>query len=205
MNILDRFYRNIRKQKNIVIVSGLPRSGTSMMMKMLEVGGIPMLTDHQRVADEDNPKGYYEFERAKKLKEGDTSWLPDAQGKVVKVISALLEYLPGEYRYQVIFMRRAVPEILASQRKMLVHRGEDPEKVSDAELGTLFEGHLQKVETWLEAQSNFDVKYVNYNQLLKNTAPGVREVNAFLGGNLDVEAMISVIDPHLYRQRDSNA
>lgn len=174
-----------------------------MMMKMLEAGGIPVLTDHQRVADEDNPKGYYEFERAKKLKEGDTGWLPQAEGKVVKVISALLEHLPGDYRYRVVFMGRAIPEILASQRKMLVHRGEDPEKVSDSELAPLFEKHLQSVQAWLKAQPNFEVLYVNYNQLLENPAPGVAQVKTFLGVDLDAEAMMAVIDPDLYRQRQN--
>ncbi len=93
------------------IVSGLPRSGTSLMMMMLESTGIPPLTDHQRSADNDNPRGYYEFERVKKLRQGDKDWLPQAQGKVVKVISALLAYLPPDYTYQVLFMQRALPEI----------------------------------------------------------------------------------------------
>jgi hypothetical protein len=117
-----------RKNKDlaerIVVVSGLPRSGTSMMMKMLEAGGIPVLTDYEREADEDNPKGYFEFERVKNLKDGDDAWLPQAKGKVVKVIAALLTDLPSSYEYEVIFMRRAMPEILASQRQMLIRRGE---------------------------------------------------------------------------------
>ena len=112
-------------EQTITIVSGLPRSGTSMMMKMLEAGGIPPLTDEIRTADTDNPKGYYEFERVKKMDKGDTAWLENAQGKSVKVISALLKHLPSDYRYRVIFMRRDMSEILASQKKMLDHRGED--------------------------------------------------------------------------------
>ena len=110
----------------IVVVSGLPRSGTSMMMKMLEAGGIPPVTDELRTADDDNPKGYYEFERVKQMDKGDTAWVADAQGKVVKVISALLKHLPSSHNYQVIFLRRHMSEILASQRKMLIRRGEDP-------------------------------------------------------------------------------
>ncbi len=109
-------------QKEIVVVSGLPRSGTSMMMKMLEQGGLQVVTDSLRTADDDNPKGYYEFETVKQMPSGQTAWLDGAQGKVVKVISALLEYLPSKYHYKVIFMERAIGEVLASQKKMLDNR-----------------------------------------------------------------------------------
>ena len=121
----------------ITVVSGLPRSGTSMMMKMLAAGGIPPLTDALRAADRDNPKGYYEFERVKQLDKGDTAWLPLAQGKVVKVISFLLQYLPPDQTYQVVFLRRNIDEILASQRKMLIHRGEDPDQMDDAQVAAM--------------------------------------------------------------------
>ena len=120
-------------QEPITIVSGLPRSGTSMMMKMLEAGGMPVLTDSWRSADEDNPKGYYEFERVKQIKT-DQAWLPQAQGKVVKMISELLQYLPPIYCYRVIFMRRKLEETLASQRQMLQRRGEPAPVVSDESL-----------------------------------------------------------------------
>src|SRR5687768_1736541 len=109
----------------ITVVSGLPRSGTSMMMKMLEAGGLEPVVDHVRKPDEDNPKGYYEFERVKAL-ENDREWLPEAKGKFVKVISMLLRHLPADHRFKVIFMQRNMPEVLASQKKMLVRRGEDP-------------------------------------------------------------------------------
>jgi hypothetical protein len=185
----------------VVVVSGLPRSGTSMLMRMLDAGGIPPLTDHLRAADDDNPRGYYEFEPVKKLREGDTSWLPQAQGKAVKVISALLTYLPAGYAYRVLFIQRALPEILASQRKMLIHRGEDPDKVSDAEMAVYFEKHLAQVTAWLAEQPNIATLYVDYNAMLKDPAPFVEQINAFLGGGLDVEKMIGVVDPTLYRQR----
>ncbi len=189
------------KKQPIVVVSGLPRSGTSMMMKMLEAGGIPPITDNIRTADDDNPKGYYEFERVKKLKDGDVSWVPEAQGKAVKVISALLEHLPAAYEYRVIFMRRAMPEILASQKRMLVNRGEDPDKVSDEEMTRLYEKHLAKIESWLRAQENFRVLYIHYNKILQNPAPYVSQINAFLGNRLDTQKMAQVVDPSLYRQR----
>ena len=185
----------------ITVVSGLPRSGTSMMMKMLEAGGLPPLTDNLRTADEDNPKGYYEFERVKQLPKGDVAWLPDAQGKVVKVIAALLPSLPGGYHYRVIFMQRAMPEVLASQRQMLVRRGEDPDKIPDEVMANLFQKHLKQVDTWMSGQSNVQRLDVNYNEMLKNPAPFIAQVNQFLGGQLDVPQMAQVVDPSLHRQR----
>ena len=139
----------------VTIVSGLPRSGTSMMMKVLEAGGLPVVTDEQRTADEDNPKGYFELERVKQLDKGDTAWVAEAQGKVVKVISALLEYLPPAYTYRVVFIRREMSEILASQKKMLERRGEPTDRISDEELARLFSKHVQKVETWLREEQTY--------------------------------------------------
>ena len=185
----------------ITVVSGLPRSGTSMMMKMLEAGGIPPLTDRLRTADEDNPKGYYEFERVKKLPEGDTSWLPDAVGKSVKVIAALLQYLPAEYEYSVILMRRAMDEILSSQRQMLIRRGEDPDKMDDAVIAGLFEKHMRQVEAWIASQPNIHSLDVSYNDMLQYPVAYVDKINRFLGGRLDASRMAEVIDPALYRQR----
>ncbi len=203
LTMLTKLVSLFRKQNTprIVVVSGLPRSGTSLMMKMLEAGGIPPLTDNIRTADEDNPKGYYEFERVKKLREGDTAWIPLAEGKAVKVIAALLPYLPDTYRYHVVFMRRAMPEILASQRQMLIRRGEDPDKISDEEIARLFQKHLQKVKAWMAQQPHLAYIEVSYNELLAAPRPVVERVNQFLGGNLDVERMAQVVDPSLYRQR----
>jgi hypothetical protein len=185
----------------ITVVSGLPRSGTSMMMKMVEAGGIAPLTDRLRAADVDNPKGYYEFERVKQLDKGDTAWLPEARGKVVKVISALLKHLPPGEQYRVIFVRRHMSEILASQRKMLVHRGEDPDKQDDAQMAMLFEKHVRQVEEWLRNQPNVRTLYVHYSDVLSDPLPQIAQIDAFLGGQLDTRAMAEVIDPQLYRNR----
>ncbi len=187
--------------KPITIVSGLPRSGTSMMMKVLEAGGVLPLTDNIRAADTDNPKGYYEFERVKQLPKGDTAWLPEAHGKAVKVIAILLPHLPTDYNYRVILMRRAMPEILASQREMLIRRGEDPEKISDDELGQLFEKHLRRVNVWLNSQPHIERIDVDYNQLLQNPRAQLERVNLFLGNALNLEKMVTAVDPSLYRQR----
>lgn len=192
---------NTKQATEIIVVSGLPRSGTSMMMRMLEMGGVPPLTDKIRTPDDDNPQGYYEFERVKKLDKGDTAWLVDAQGKAVKVISQLLKYLPADYEYRVIFMQRSMDEILASQKKMLINRGEDPHKADDAEIAALFDKHLKNVLNWLQIQPNISTLYVNYREILADPAPQVAQINAFLGGNLDEEAMAEVVNPALYRNR----
>lgn len=186
--------------ETITVVSGLPRSGTSMMMKMLEAGGLSPVTDNIRTADEDNPKGYYELEKVKEMKT-NASWLPDAHGKVIKVISALLQDLPSDQRYRVVFMRREMTEILASQRQMLIRRGQEPNKVPDEKMASMFEKHLVKIAEWLEAQANIDVLYIKYNDILAEPAESVRTLNAFFADALDAAAMQSVVDRQLYRQR----
>lgn len=185
----------------ITVVSGLPRSGTSMMMSMLTAGGIAPLQDGIRTADEDNPKGYYELERVKKLKE-DKAWLDDAKGKVVKIISQLVYELPTEgHQYKIVFMRRNIDEILKSQTEMLKRRGTYDPSVSDDEIRRMFIVHLDHVVKWMNAQPCIDVLYVNYNRMIKEPADAIERLNAFLGGELDTQAMATVIDPKLYRQR----
>ena len=192
--------RETTDRKIVTIVSGLPRSGTSMMMMMLEAGGLPVLTDNIRTADEDNPKGYYEFERVKQV-EHDQTWLKQAQGKVVKMVSALLKHLPQSYTYKVIFMRRVMEEVLASQRQMLVRREKPADTVSDERIADLSCQHLKKVEAWLDEQPNIEVLYTSYNEVLKNPVEQAKKVNQFLGNTLDVESMAGVVDRSLYHQR----
>jgi hypothetical protein len=201
MNFLRKLVGRNTQRGPVVVVSGLPRSGTSMMMKMLEAGGMPVLADFERSADIDNPEGYYELERVKGLDKGDTQWVRDAQGKVVKVISALLEHLPPGYVYQVIFMHRRLEEVLASQQKMLEHRGNINNKVSDVEMQELFGKHVAHVTTWLEKQPNFTVLDVDYNQMLADPLPYVQEINRFLDTSLDEAAMAQIVNPDLYRNR----
>lgn len=202
MNIFERLFKRKKTlaQDAIIIVSGLPRSGTSMMMKMLEAGGLEPFTDKIRKADDDNPKGYYEFERVKKL-EKDKTWLPEAKGKAVKIISMLLKHLPPEYEYKVIFMQRNMEEILASQARMLARRGKDSSSVTDDELSKKFNMHLKNIKEWLAAQPNFDVMYVTYHEVIQNRRDHCIKINEFLGNRLDVKQMISVIDKTLYRNK----
>jgi hypothetical protein len=201
---MERFLKLFKKESSnhvVTIVSGLPRSGTSMMMKMLEAGGLPPLTDEIRTADKDNPKGYYEFERVKKMPDGDKAWMVEARGKSVKVISALLEHLPPEYSYKIIFMRRNMTEILASQKKMLIRQGKPTDKVSDEELAKMYEKHLAKVQAWLATQPNVSTLDVDYNMLLENPRQYLEQIQQFLGTPLNVDNMGNVVDPALYRQR----
>jgi len=187
--------------KPIYIVSGLPRSGTSMMMKMLEAGGLNTLTDNIRTADDDNLQGYYEFERVKAMKEGDTAWVDESRGKVVKVISALLEHLPAGYEYKIIFMEREMMEILASQRKMLERRGKPGNPAEDGKFADLYGKHLEKVKTWLAGQSHMDVLYVRYNEMIAHPAEYASKVAEFLNIPMDVKAMGEVPQEQFYRQR----
>jgi len=200
MSFLKKLFGS-KEKPSVTVVSGLPRSGTSMMMKMLEAGGIPPIVDEIREADNDNPKGYYEFERVKQMDKGDTSWVADAVGKAVKVISALLKNLPSDYAYKVIFVRRNMDEILASQRKMLVNRGEDSDKMDDAKMAELFEKHLVVTQKWLQDQDNFQVLYVHYSDVLSDPMTQAQSINAFLGNQLDVLAMAGQVDPELYRNK----
>ncbi len=172
-----------------------------MMMKMLEAGGLAVMTDDLRTADESNPKGYYEFERVKMLNNGDNSWVPNAQGKVVKVISYLLEYLPAEFNYKIIFMNRDIGEVLSSQRRMLERESKPDSGVSDEQMSALYKKHLAKVQSWLSRQENVDVIYISYNETLQMPQDTLEIINRFLGGNLDTAAMQQAIDQSLYRER----
>ena len=160
-----------------------------------------ILADNLRAADEDNLQGYYEFERVKKLRQGDTAWIKQGVGKAVKIISALLEYLPSDYQYKIIFMQRNLDEILASQKQMLIRRGEPIDKVSDAEMASVFKEHLDKVRVWLSRQANMRVLYVDYPTLFKDMESQVKILAEFLDIPLDKDAMLKVPDERLYRQR----
>lgn len=184
----------------IIVVSGLPRSGTSMMMQMLEAGGIPPLADFEREADDDNPKGYYELEAVKQLKSQPTL-LAGAGGKAVKVIHMLLMDLPEGYQYKVLFMRRDLGEVVASQRKMLSRTGKKGAALPDDALIKVFAGQLAKVECWLKDQPHIQSLDVSHRQVVGHPAAAAGSVNAFLGGQLDEQAMAEAVDPGLYRNR----
>ncbi len=185
----------------ITIVSGLPRSGTSMMMKMLEAGGMDVAVDNIREADEDNPKGYYELEKVKDIK-SDYSWLDNVQGKVVKMVSMLLYELPSTRDYNIIFMQRDIGEILASQRTMLQRKGNRSD-INDEEMGKLFSRHLEEIENWLAGQKNMRVFYVNYKNVIEDPRKIAQVINHFLNETLNIEKMVETVDRSLYRQRSA--
>ncbi len=191
------------ERNEIIVVSGLPRSGTSMMMMMLDAGGIEILTDNVRTADVDNPKGYYEFERVKSLSKGDTQWLPQAQGKAVKIISSLLKFLSPEYRYKIIFMRRRIDEIMASQSRMIDNRQENSARVPDAEMSNLYEKHLQATLAWLKGEDYIEHIEISYNDILREPENTLSALPSFLEYPLDTDRIISTIDRSLYRQKSS--
>jgi len=198
---LTHTWRRLRYGAPIVVVSGLPRSGTSMAMKMLEAGGLPILTDGLRTADEDNPKGYFEVERVKELeRQADKSWLGEARGRAIKVISFLLKELPESFNYKVVFMRRELSEVLASQAKMLAHRGEAA-STDDARMLDLWESHLWRATYLLRHAGHFESIDVEYRQALADPRREAQRINAFLGGRLSVEAMLGAVDEALYRNR----
>lgn len=184
----------------IVVVSGLPRSGTSMMMRMLQEGGLEVITDAIREADEDNPYGYFEFEKVKDL-DRCASWLDMAQGKAVKIVSPLLIHLPVLYHYKIIFMHRRLEEILASQRQMLLRRRQGETLEADSKMANVFRKHLVEIKAWLRKQPNMDVFHANYNEIIRDPRKVIAEIVHFLKRDLDQRKMLQAIDPALYRQK----
>ncbi len=204
-SFLAGLYRRLRFGKPIVVVSGLPRSGTSMTMKMLEAGGVPILTDGKRTADDSNPKGYFEFEPVMRLQEDpDKRWLVEARGKAVKIISFLLASLPETHNYKVIFMHRDLHEVMASQSKMLEKRGESRGADADADDDALlasYQKDVEKTKRLLARRSCFDVLDVDYKEVLDNASGAAARIGTFVGGGLDISGMAAVVDQQLYRNR----
>ena len=198
---LQRIYRRFRYGEPLVVVSGLPRSGTSMAMKMLDAAGLPMVVDGLREADEDNPKGYFELERVKDLaNETDWSRLDNARGKEIKIISYLLKELPDTHNYKVIFMRRDLSEVLASQAKMLDRRGETNE-TDDERMIELYESDLWKANYLLKNNPRFETLMIDYREVVGDPLSQAKRISEFLGGGHDVERMAGAVDPKLYRNR----
>ena len=199
------FYR-IRFGRPVVLVSGLPRSGTSMLMQMLEKGGMPIVTDQVRTPDEDNPKGYHEFERIKEIdKTTDKNWLKNHRGQVIKTISFLLQDLPLDLNYEVLFMRRNLEEILRSQNKMLERSGADGTVVSDEKMRRNYDLHLKKVFYRLNRTPNFRVLYLDYSAVVEDPLREAGRIRAFLGRGLNAVAMASAVESALYRNRHAKA
>jgi hypothetical protein len=186
----------------IIIVSGLPRSGTSLMMQMLDRGGIPVVTDQLRTADTDNPRGYYEYERVKQTKQ-DASWLPAARGKAVKMVSQLLYDLPPTERYRILFMERDLDEVLQSQEKMLARLGRNA--APHERMKRAFTLHLDRLHNWLRGQPHMQVLCVRYADLVADPHGQAERVRDFLGCRPVPGGMATAVDPSLYRNRRTPA
>jgi hypothetical protein len=200
--LLKRLFGAGDQGEPIVVVSGLPRSGTSMMMKMLEAGGIQVVTDGEREADVDNPKGYFELERIKDLeKETDKSYIRDARGKVLKVISFLIKDLPDDNDYRVIFMRRDLDEVLASQNKMIDRLGTTDTTAQDEAMKEAYRNDIVRVRLLCKKRRNFELIETHYKSTIETPAETARAVNEFLDGRLDEAKMLAAVDSSLYRNR----
>jgi hypothetical protein len=184
----------------ITVVSGLPRSGTSLMMQMIVAGGIEPLTDGLRTADENNPRGYFEWERAKSLKQ-DPSAIAAAEGKVVKIISALLPLLPDDHEYRIVFMMRPLEEVIASQNSMLRRLGKEVPSTSTASVMTAFEKHLRETEHLLSTRSNMTVLKIEHAKILADPTEQASRVGAFLGTGVNVELMAAQVERSLHREK----
>jgi hypothetical protein len=183
----------------ITIVSGLPRSGTSLMMQMLDAGGLPITTDGRRAPDEHNPHGYLEDERVKRLP-SESSWVATARGSALKVVAPLLPFLPGELSYRVIWMERALDEVLASQRRMLERSGDPAAETDEASLRSAFESQRARVRDELRRRGT-PLLEIQHRDAIARPAETARRVAGFLGLELDIAAAAAVVDPSLHRQR----
>jgi hypothetical protein len=183
----------------ITIVSGLPRSGTSLMMQMLAAGGVPPLTDELRPSDESNPRGYFEFEAVKRLR-SDQSWLDQARGRAVKIIHLLLRELPvdGRFEYRVLLMLRPIEEVLASQHAMLVRQGKQP---ASASLAGVYASQLVQAQEWMRAHPCFSFLTFEHHSVIQQPEASAAAITEFLQRDLDVKAMAAAVDPSLWRER----
>lgn len=184
--------------EEIIVVSGLPRSGTSLMMQMLDRGGFEIVTDRIRTADDDNPRGYFEFEAVKRTKQ-DPSWLTGARGKVVKLVSSLLYDLPASESYRVLFMQRDIEEVLESQEKMLQRLGRPA--VPREQIRASFGIHLERLFRWLPQQEHLRTLMISYNRLLSDPGAEIPAIVNFLDDRPNAEQMLTAVDPGLYRNR----
>lgn len=189
------------QHNSTTIVSGLPRSGTSMVMQILEAGGMQILQDHFRTPDEDNPRGYFEFELVKQLK-ADSSWLDRSGGKAIKVIYALLPFLPSCYEYNILYLNRDLNEVIGSQATMLSRNGKPGGGIGPEALKSVFKKETEKTLAWLSTQPNMRVLHIQHRELIENPGSASAKINDFLGDRLIVRAMEQVIDPSLYRNRN---
>jgi hypothetical protein len=207
MTVFAQFLRRLRFGQPIVVVSGLPRSGTSMMMQMLAAGGLPPVTDGVRTADDSNPEGYFELEAVKDLDKPPSAqvdglaWLANARGKAVKILTPLLQYLPETYNYRVILMQRPLDEVITSQNTMLARAGEATDVVPVGSVTAQYETHLRKVKAVLASRACFETLAVQYGDVIADPRTQAARISQFAGGGLAVDRMAAAVHARLYRNR----
>lgn len=187
----------------LIIVSGLPRSGTSLVMQMLEIGGIPILKDSERLPDEHNPYGYFEYQPINNLNETtDISYLQKYKGYAIKIVSPILAKITFSFPAKVIFLKRPLPEVIISQQKMAQKRnGIQITSVDTNHLLIIFEKHIRQTINSLYQNPNLKVLEVNFPEIFSNPKYIIDSINTFLDGNLDINKMYTVINPELYRNK----
>jgi len=197
-----RYARDVSRPY-VIVVSGAPRSGTSLLMQMLEAGGIAPLCDDRRPPDAANPRGYYELDAVKRLPE-DAGWLSRAPGRAVKVIHALVTRLPQGPAYRVLWLERDLLEVARSQSALLDRLGRPPDDgLSDPRVAEILGQQLRETAARLDARADVRRLPVRHAALLAQPAAEIARIDAFLDGGLDREAMASRIDPALHRSRAS--
>ena len=171
-----------------------------MAMQMIVAGGIAPVTDDLRTPDADNPRGYFEFDRVKNLR-NDKSWVDEARGRVVKVIHMLVPELPDDRPYRVVFLERDLREVVKSQSTMLARNAKAGGALPPERLMAIYEQQLKQVRAWLDARSNFAVLAVRHADFIRDASGQAAAISAFLGGGLDVAAMTAAVDPSLHRNK----
>ncbi|RIK96576.1 MAG: sulfotransferase family protein [Proteobacteria bacterium] len=185
----------------VTVVTGLPRSGTSLAMQMLRAGGIPLLADERRAPDADNPRGYFEYEPVRRLAR-DAGWMAEAVGRAVKVVAPLARHLPPGFEYRVLLVRRDLAEVIASQERMLARRGEpNAGGLAPERLAAVLAAQLAETAAFFARSAGVRTLPLEHAALLRDPAAAAAAIDAFLGGGLDRAAMCAVVEPALHRER----
>jgi hypothetical protein len=187
-------------ENEIIVVSGLPRSGTSLMMQILQSLNVELFTDQKRTADSSNPKGYFEHELVKTL-EHDASWLYEAKGKALKIVSPLLIYLPLNINFKIIFMIRNYDEIIQSQKKMLNEDEKEDSLTKSEMLKKIFDKDIKQAKNWIKKNPDCEALYISYKKLIEHPDSEIKKIAEFLEIHTELKNAISVVDKNLYRTK----
>ncbi|CAI8279769.1 MAG: 2,3-bisphosphoglycerate-independent phosphoglycerate mutase [Opitutia bacterium UBA7350] len=195
-----------KSEAPLIVVSGLPRSGTSLMMQMLEAGGLNLVSDTIRAANDSNPKGYFEDERVKTLKSNaDKSWLKEHRGEAIKIVMPLTDAIPTDLPQKIIFMERPAEEVVLSQRAMLKRDGKVGSTTENDRMSQIYAGYLKHFNSYAAEQDSISVLPIRYHDVLENPEAVARKVAEFAMQKADIKAMVAVVDPKLYRTQQKSS